>query len=123
MDIMILCTIFHSRYTIVFGLLVIPFITLLNSATKHIFYYFQVYNTHPVPAVPSSLFGVGGFVPPRQMAGMLSYMLHPHGIPQSLASPNYGVPHFDTFQPTVQPRIHWSNQHGPINREFITPKH
>jgi hypothetical protein len=43
------------------------------------------------------------------MAGMHSYMLHPQGIPQSLASPNSGVPQFGTFQPTVQPS-HWPNQ-------------
>jgi hypothetical protein len=107
-DIMIFCTIFHFIYTIVFGLLVIPFITLLNSVPKHIFYYFHVYSTHPVPAVSSTLLGVGGFVPPGQMAGM--NMLHPHGINQSLASPNYGVPQFDTFQPIVQPRLYWPNQ-------------
>jgi len=65
---------------------------------------------HPVPAVPSSLLGLGGFAPPGQMAGMHSYMLHPQGIPQSLASPNSGLPQFGTFQPTVQPSLHWPNQ-------------
>uniref|UniRef100_A0ACD5Y8G3 Uncharacterized protein n=1 Tax=Avena sativa TaxID=4498 RepID=A0ACD5Y8G3_AVESA len=65
---------------------------------------------HPVPAVPSSLLGLGGFAPPGQMAGMHSYMLHPQGIPQSLASPNSGIPQFGTFQPTVQPSLHWPNQ-------------
>ncbi|KAM0913303.1 hypothetical protein ACQ4PT_012248 [Festuca glaucescens] len=68
------------------------------------------YNSHPVPPVPSPLLGVGGFVPPGQMAGMHSYMLHPQGIPQSLASPNSGIPQFGTFQPTIQPSLHWPNQ-------------
>ncbi|KAF7095570.1 hypothetical protein CFC21_097708 [Triticum aestivum] len=45
-----------------------------------------------------------------KMAGMHSYMLHPQGIPQSLASPNSGVPQFGTFQPTIQPTMHWPNQ-------------
>ncbi|KAF7101331.1 hypothetical protein CFC21_102695 [Triticum aestivum] len=45
-----------------------------------------------------------------KMAGMHSYMLHPQGIPQSLASPNSGVPQFGTFQPTIQPTLHWPNQ-------------
>ncbi|CAM0911766.1 unnamed protein product [Alopecurus aequalis] len=67
-------------------------------------------NPHPVPMVPSSLLGIGGFVPPGQMAGMHSYMLHPQGIPQSLASPNSGVPQFGTFHPTIQPSLHWPNQ-------------
>ncbi|VAI86772.1 unnamed protein product [Triticum turgidum subsp. durum] len=34
----------------------------------------------------------------------------PQGIPQSLASPNSGVPQFGTFQPTIQPTLHWPNQ-------------
>ncbi|KAM3190100.1 hypothetical protein ACQJBY_068364 [Aegilops geniculata] len=45
-----------------------------------------------------------------KMPGMHSYMLHPQGIPQSLASPNSGVPQFGTFQPTIQPTLHWPNQ-------------
>ena len=71
--------------------------------------FFQGNNAHAVPVVPS-LLGLSGFVPPGQMAGMHSYMLHPQGIPQSLASPNSGVPQFGTFQPTIQPTMHWPNQ-------------
>ncbi|XP_048545807.1 uncharacterized protein LOC125524820 isoform X1 [Triticum urartu] len=70
---------------------------------------FKGNNAHAVPVVPS-LLGLSGFVPPGQMAGMHSYMLHPQGIPQSLASPNSGVPQFGTFQPTIQPTMHWPNQ-------------
>ncbi|KAE8804918.1 hypothetical protein D1007_18932 [Hordeum vulgare] len=70
---------------------------------------FKGNNAHAVPVVPP-LLGLSGFVPSGQMAGMHSYMLHPQGIPQSLASPNSGVPQFGTFQPTVQPSLHWLNQ-------------
>ncbi|XP_010235365.1 uncharacterized protein LOC100831359 isoform X2 [Brachypodium distachyon] len=72
-------------------------------------------NAHAVPVVPSSLLGIGGFVPPGQMAGMHSYMLHPQGIAQSLAPPNSGVPQFGTFQPSIQPSVHWPNQQEAHN--------
>lgn len=44
------------------------------------------------------------------MARMHSYMLHPHGIPQSLALPNSGLPRFGTSQPTIQPTLHWPDE-------------
>lgn len=60
--------------------------------------------------VPSSLLGIGG--PAAHIAAMHSFMIHPQGIPQPLASPNSGVPQFGSFQsqPTVQPNLHWPTQ-------------
>ncbi|WVZ91832.1 hypothetical protein U9M48_037955 [Paspalum notatum var. saurae] len=66
-------------------------------------------NASAVP-VPSPLLGAGG--PPAHIAAMHSYVIHPPGIPQPLASPNSGVPQFGSFQlqPTIQPNLHWPNQ-------------
>ncbi|XP_021320281.1 uncharacterized protein LOC8060899 isoform X1 [Sorghum bicolor] len=60
----------------------------------------------PVP----SLLGIGG--PAAHIAAMHSFMIHPQGIPQPLASPNSGVPQFGSFQSQsmIQPNSHWSNQ-------------
>lgn len=69
-------------------------------------------NASPVPVVPPSLLGIGGFVPSAQIAGMHSYMMHPQGVPPSLASPNSAVPQFGSFQSqsTIQPNMQWPNQ-------------
>ncbi|AQK57833.1 uncharacterized protein LOC100383560 [Zea mays] len=60
----------------------------------------------PVP----SLLGIGG--PAAHIAAMHSFMIHPQGIPQPLASPNSGIPQFGSFQtqPMIQPNSHWPNQ-------------
>ncbi|KAF0898278.1 hypothetical protein E2562_007132 [Oryza meyeriana var. granulata] len=70
-----------------------------------------------VPVVPSSLLGIGGFVPSAQIAGMHSYMMHPQGVPPSLASPSSAVPQFGSFQSqtTIQPNLQWSNQQEAQN--------
>jgi hypothetical protein len=74
-------------------------------------------NASPVPVVPSSLLGIGGFVPSAQIAGMHSYMMHPQGVPPSLASPNSAVPQFGSFQSqsTIQPNMQWPNQQEAQN--------
>ncbi|KAJ1269473.1 hypothetical protein BS78_07G214500 [Paspalum vaginatum] len=66
-------------------------------------------NPSAVP-IPSSLLGAGG--PPAHIAAMHSYVIHPPGIPQPLASPNSGLPQFGSFQlqSTIQPNLHWPNQ-------------
>ncbi|KAL6900672.1 hypothetical protein ACP4OV_005348 [Aristida adscensionis] len=73
-------------------------------------------NTSAV-SVPPSLLGVGGYVPSAHMSGMHSYMMHPQGIPQPLASPNSGVPQFGSFQSqsTIQPNPHWPAQQETQN--------
>ncbi|TVU04729.1 hypothetical protein EJB05_47873 [Eragrostis curvula] len=72
----------------------------------------KVNNASAVPVAPSSLLGIGGYVPSAHIAGMHSYMMHPQGIPQPLASPNSGVPQFGSFQSqsAIQPNLHWPNQ-------------
>ncbi|KAG8048134.1 hypothetical protein GUJ93_ZPchr0008g12888 [Zizania palustris] len=74
-------------------------------------------NVSAVPVVPSSLLGIGGFVPSAQIAGMHSYMMHPQGVPPSLASPNSAVPQFGSFQSqlTTQPNLQWANQQEAQN--------
>uniref|UniRef100_A0A0D9XAF0 DUF7725 domain-containing protein n=1 Tax=Leersia perrieri TaxID=77586 RepID=A0A0D9XAF0_9ORYZ len=79
-------------------------------------------NASAVPVVPSSLLGIGGFVPSAQIAGMHSYMMHPQGVPPSLASPTSPVPQFGTFQSqsTTQPNLQWPNQQEAQNAS-LTP--
>ncbi|KAL5230373.1 hypothetical protein ABZP36_029149 [Zizania latifolia] len=74
-------------------------------------------NASAVPVVPSSLLGIGGFVPSAQIAGMHSYIMHPQGVPPSLASPNSAVPQFGNFQSqsTIQPNMQWPNQQETQN--------
>ncbi|KAL5221269.1 hypothetical protein ABZP36_025982 [Zizania latifolia] len=74
-------------------------------------------NVSAVPVVPSSLLGIGGFVPSAQIAGMHSYMMHPQGVPPSLASPNSAVPQFGSFQSqlTTQPNLQRPNQQEAQN--------
>ncbi|XP_015695998.2 uncharacterized protein LOC102719038 isoform X2 [Oryza brachyantha] len=78
-------------------------------------------NASAVPVVPSSLLGIGGFVPSAQIAGMHSYMMHPQGVPPSLASPNSTVPQFGSFQSqsTIQPNLQWPNQQEAQNTSQI----
>ncbi|XP_062194849.1 uncharacterized protein LOC133898249 isoform X2 [Phragmites australis] len=66
---------------------------------------------------PSSLLGIGGYVPSAHIAGMQSYMMHPQGIPQPLTSPNSGVPQFGSFQlqSAIQPNLHWPSQQEAQN--------
>jgi hypothetical protein len=75
-------------------------------------YCFQGNNASAVPVAPSSLLGIGGYVPSAHIAGIHSYMMHPQGIPQPLASPNSGVPQFGSFQSqsAIQPNMNWPNQ-------------
>jgi len=70
--------------------------------------FFQGNNASAVP-VPS-LLGIGG--PAAHIAAMHSFMIHPQGIPQPLASPNSAVPQFGSFQSQsmIQPNSHWPNQ-------------
>ncbi|XP_062191971.1 uncharacterized protein LOC133895568 isoform X2 [Phragmites australis] len=74
-------------------------------------------NTSAVPVVPSSLVGIGGYVPSAYISGMHSYMMHPQGIPQPLTSPNSGAPQFGSFQSqsTSQPNLHWPSQQEAQN--------
>jgi len=72
------------------------------------YFFFQGNNASAVP-VPS-LLGIGG--PAAHIAAMHSFMIHPQGIPQPLASPNSAVPQFGSFQSQsmIQPNSHWPNQ-------------
>jgi hypothetical protein len=81
-------------------------------------YFFQGNNASAVP-VPS-LLGIGG--PAAHIAAMHSFMIHPQGIPQPLASPNSGVPQFGCFQSqsTIQPNSHWPNQQ--VNYSLEVPR-
>ncbi|KAG8087783.1 hypothetical protein GUJ93_ZPchr0010g8058 [Zizania palustris] len=74
-------------------------------------------NASAVPVVPSSLLGIGSFVPSAQITGMHSYIMHPQGVPPSLASPNSAVPQFGNFQSqsTIQPNLQWPNQQETQN--------
>jgi hypothetical protein len=75
-------------------------------------YCFQGNNASAVPVAPSSLLGIGGYVPSAHIAGIHSYMMNSQGIPQPLTSSNSGVPQFGNFQAqsAVQPNVHWPNQ-------------
>ncbi|GJN15557.1 hypothetical protein PR202_gb02478 [Eleusine coracana subsp. coracana] len=74
-------------------------------------------NASAVPVAPSSLLGIGGYVPSAHIAGIHSYMMHPQGIPQPLTSPNSGVPQFGSFQSqsAIQQNLHWPNQQEAQN--------
>ncbi|MQM08256.1 hypothetical protein Taro_041109 [Colocasia esculenta] len=66
-----------------------------------------------VPVVPSSMLGMGAFLPPGQVIAPHPFVMHPHGS-QSVAQANSHVPQSQIgyFQsvPTVSSQQHWQNQ-------------
>nr|XP_029117926.1 uncharacterized protein LOC105035945 isoform X3 [Elaeis guineensis] len=67
-----------------------------------------------VPIVPSSIIGMGSFLPPGQMAALHPYVMHPQGVSQSVSSTNSPIPQpqMGHFQPlsTIPAHQQWQNQ-------------
>ncbi|KAG1360627.1 hypothetical protein COCNU_09G000900 [Cocos nucifera] len=67
-----------------------------------------------VPIVPSSIIGMGSFLPPGQMAALHPYVMHPQGVPQSVSSTSSLIPQpqMGYFQPlpTIPAHQQWPNQ-------------
>ncbi|KAJ4952906.1 hypothetical protein NE237_029738 [Protea cynaroides] len=86
---------------------VAPFVTTGNSSTK---------NDHVpgVPVAPSSLLGVGTYLPPGQMTALHPFIMHQQGVLQSLPTTNSHVPqsNMNHFQPVspMSSHPHWQNQ-------------
>ncbi|XP_043721925.1 uncharacterized protein LOC122669249 isoform X3 [Telopea speciosissima] len=86
---------------------VAPFVTTGNSSTK---------NDHipGVPVVPSSLLGVGTYLPPGQMTALHPFIMHQQGVLQSVPSSNSHVPQSNVnhFQPVsaMSSHQHWQYQ-------------
>ncbi|XP_008784462.2 uncharacterized protein LOC103703392 isoform X2 [Phoenix dactylifera] len=67
-----------------------------------------------VPVVPSSILGIGVFLPPGQMTSLHPYVMHPQGVPQSASSTNSPIPppQMGHFQPlsTIPAHEQWQNE-------------
>ncbi|XP_010940952.1 uncharacterized protein [Elaeis guineensis] len=67
-----------------------------------------------VPVVPSSIVGIGAFLPPGQMTSLHPYLMHPQGVPQSASSTNSSIPQpqMGHFQPlsTIPAHQQWQNE-------------
>lgn len=67
-----------------------------------------------VAVVPSPMLGMGAFIPPTQMTALHPFVIHPHGVPQSVSSSSSHVPQSPVghFQPisAVPSQQHWQQQ-------------
>ncbi|XP_026665923.2 uncharacterized protein LOC103721343 isoform X3 [Phoenix dactylifera] len=65
-----------------------------------------------VPVVPSSIIGMGAFLPPGQMTALHPYVMHPQGVPQSVSSTNSPIPQSQMghFQPLSTIPAHQQRQ-------------
>ncbi|XP_043716460.1 epidermal growth factor receptor substrate 15 homolog isoform X2 [Telopea speciosissima] len=86
---------------------VAPFVATVNPSTK---------NDHVpgVPVVPSSLLGMGTYLPPGQMTALHPFIMHQQGVPQSVPSTESHVPQSNVnhFPPVsaISSHPHWQNQ-------------
>ncbi|XP_042480701.1 uncharacterized protein LOC122061496 isoform X2 [Macadamia integrifolia] len=86
---------------------VAPFVATGNSSTM---------NDHipGVPVVPSSLLGMGTYLPPGQMTALHPFIMHQQGVPQSVPSTESHVPQSNVnhFLPvsTMSSHPHWQDQ-------------
>ncbi|OVA14768.1 hypothetical protein BVC80_1819g95 [Macleaya cordata] len=67
-----------------------------------------------VPVVPSSMFGIGAYVPPGQVTALHPFVMHQQGVPSSVPSANVHIPqsHMGHFQsmPAISSHPQWQNQ-------------
>ncbi|XP_077239559.1 uncharacterized protein LOC143880434 isoform X4 [Tasmannia lanceolata] len=67
-----------------------------------------------VPLLPSSILGMGAFIPTGQVPALHPFVTHQQGVPQSVPPANSHVPqiHVGHFQsvPSISSHQHWQNQ-------------